>query len=155
MKLTAITLNNFRCFGPEPQTIPLEDGLAALLGSNGVGKSSVLAAMSKVFGLSSGDRALLRSDFHLPPGKSWDSVGPIEMSIELRFELPELKNPALMAGAPAAMFKHLSVAEAGNPPVCRARLRAKWSPSTLAEGDIDQDLVWVLAPGESEPTSQP
>ena len=42
MKLAAITLNNFRCFGPEPQTIPLENGLAALLGSNGAGKSSVI-----------------------------------------------------------------------------------------------------------------
>lgn len=149
MKLAAITLSNFRCFGPEPQTIPLENGLAALLGSNGAGKSSVLAAMSKVFGLGSGDRTLTRSDFHLPSGKTWESVGPVQMSIELRFELPELKDPAKLAGAPAAMFKHLAVIEAGHPPICRARLKAQWSPSTLVEGDIDQELVWVLAPEEA------
>jgi putative ATP-dependent endonuclease of OLD family len=70
MKLSAITLSNFRCFGPEPQTIPIKNGLAALLGANGAGKSATLAAISKVFGLRSADRALERSDFHLPPDKT-------------------------------------------------------------------------------------
>lgn len=148
MKLTAVTFSNFRCFGPAAQTIPLETELVALLGTNGAGKSSVLAALSKVFGLSSADRSLVRGDFHLPPGKSWDTVDAIEMLIELRFELPELLDAAKIAGAPAAMFKHMAVVEEGKPPVCRARLRAKWSPSSLAEGDIEQDLVWVLAPGK-------
>lgn len=147
MKLSAITLSNFRCFGPAFQTIPIKQGLAALLGANGAGKSATLAAMSKVFGLTSADRTLVRSDFHLPPDKTWESVGPITLRIELLFEFPELSDPTKIAGAPAAMFKHLTVQEAGQPPTCRARLEATWTPSTLAEGDIDQKAEWVLTGG--------
>ena len=144
MKLSSVTLTNFRCFGPKAQTIPLDSGLASLLGANGAGKSAVLAALSKVFGLTNADRTLERNDFHLPRGKTWDDVGEIEMVIELRFDLPELKDEGIKTTAPAAMFKHLTVGAPGEIPFCRARLKAKWIPSTLAEGNIDQELVWVL-----------
>lgn len=149
MKLSTVTLTNFRCFGPVAQTIPLDEGFVVLLGANGAGKSAVLAALSKVFGLASADRTLERSDFHLPRGKTWDDVGEIEMVIELRFELPELKKDVAKMPAPAAMFKHLVVGTPGGVPFCRARLKAKWMPGTLAEGDIDQELVWVLSLDEN------
>ncbi|HEV2691857.1 MAG TPA: TOPRIM nucleotidyl transferase/hydrolase domain-containing protein, partial [Verrucomicrobiae bacterium] len=42
-------------------------------------------------------------------------------------------------------FKHLTVGAPAEVPFCRARLKAKWTPSTLAEGNIDQELVWVLS----------
>lgn len=144
MKLSSVTLTNFRCFGPKSQTIPLDNGLVSLLGANGAGKSAVLAALSKVFGLTNADRTLERNDFHLPRGKTWDDVGEIELVIELRFDLPELKDGGVKTAAPAAMFKHLTVSAPGEVPFCRARLKAKWTPSTLAEGNIDQELVWVL-----------
>lgn len=144
MKLSSVTLTNFRCFGPETQTIPLDSGLVSLLGANGAGKSAVLAALSKVFGLTNADRALERNDFHLPRGKTWDDVGEIEMVIELRFDLPELKDGGIKTTAPAAMFKHLTVGAPEEVPFCRARLKAKWTPSTLAEGNIEQILEWVL-----------
>lgn len=150
MKLASVTLSNFRCFGPKPQVVPLDGGLAALLGSNGAGKSSVLAALSRVFGLSSADRTLVRGDFHVPSGKTWDDVGSIELTIELRFELPELNDEDLKTAAPAAMFKHLTVSEEGGDLFCCARLKAKWSPSTLAEGDIEQELVWVLGKSKDD-----
>ncbi|HEV2694269.1 MAG TPA: AAA family ATPase, partial [Verrucomicrobiae bacterium] len=92
MKLSSVTLTNFRCFGPKTQVIPLDSGLVSLLGANGAGKSAVLASLSKVFGLTNADRTLERNDFHLPRGKTWDDVGEIEMVIELRFDLPELKD---------------------------------------------------------------
>ncbi|HWA25974.1 MAG TPA: TOPRIM nucleotidyl transferase/hydrolase domain-containing protein [Lacunisphaera sp.] len=150
MKLASVTLANFRCFGPTPQVITLEPGISALLGSNGSGKSAALAALSKVFGLSSADRTLHRSDFHLPVGKTWDTVGSVQMTIELHFELPELATGEKTA-APAAMFKHLAVYEAGKPPACIARLQATWSSSTLAEGDIEQSLDWILASEKGKP----
>src|SRR3984893_19218226 len=103
----------------------MDEGLVALLGANGAGKSAVLAALSKVFGLTSADRMLQRSDFHLPRGKTWDDVGAIETVIELRFELPELKRGVAKTPAPAAMFKHMTVAAPGGTPFCRARLKAK------------------------------
>jgi len=155
MKLSSVTLSNFRCFGPTAQTIPLDSGIAALIGSNGAGKSSTLAALSKIFGLTNADRSLVRSDFHLPAGKTWETVGPIEMRIELCFELPELIAGKESAGAPAAVFKHLAVTEPGKPPVCRARLQATWTPSSVAEGDIDSNLSWVLAPGKDGDSLRP
>ena len=144
MKLSTVTFKNFRCFGPEPQTIPLESGLVALIGGNGAGKSAVLAGLSKVFGLLSSDRALERNDFHLPLGKNWQNVGPVEMTIELRFDVPELNNDEAKIPAAAAMFKHLTVDAPGETPFCRARLKATWTPTSIAEGDISQELVWVM-----------
>lgn len=154
MKLTSVTICNFRCFGPKPQVIPLGSDLVALLGANGSGKSAVLAALARVFGLSSADRSILRSDFHLPPGKTWDDVGPITLSIQLDFELPELKDSAKNAGGVAAVFKHLAVHKAGGSPMCRARLRATWTPSSLAEGDIDAKAEWILISDKDEERCQ-
>jgi putative ATP-dependent endonuclease of OLD family len=71
----------------------------------------------------------------------------VTLRIDLLFEFPELADPAKIAGAPAAMFKHLTVQKAGEPPSCCARLEATWTPSTLAEGDIDQKAEWVLVGG--------
>lgn len=48
MKIKAITLNNFRCF--ENLKIELNDGLTVIVGNNGVGKSSILDAISIAIG---------------------------------------------------------------------------------------------------------
>lgn len=148
MNLVSVSIRNFRCFGPEAQEIPLGNGLIALLGTNGAGKSAVLSALSKVFGLTAADRTLTRTDFHVPKGKNWETVGPIEMAIELRLELPELQLPEADIPAAAAMFKHLTVSSPEGTPYCIARLTATWSPSTLAEGDIDEQVVWLIGKNE-------
>ncbi len=40
-----LTLRNYRCFGPEPVTLPLRDGFTALVGLNNGGKSTLLRAL--------------------------------------------------------------------------------------------------------------
>lgn len=143
MKLITASITNFRCFGSEPQIIEFEDNLTALLGANGTGKSSVLAALGKVFGLSKADRTLHKSDFYRAPGASAEES--VALSIELRFEFPELEDDEEIDSLPtAAMFRHMTVSEAGQTPYCVARLNAEWSPGLLAEGEIDEQLEWVL-----------
>ena len=44
MKITSLTISNFRCFGPEPLTISLSEA-TCLVGTNGSGKSAVLVAI--------------------------------------------------------------------------------------------------------------
>ena len=57
MKIKCLTIQNFRCFGPNPTTINLED-LTAFVGSNGCGKSAVLQALSRLFGITNAERSL-------------------------------------------------------------------------------------------------
>ncbi|WP_249856693.1 AAA family ATPase [Bacillus safensis] len=61
VKLVKLTLENYRSFGPEPTSINISD-LTALIGTNSVGKTTVLSAIIKLFGESNN---IKRSDFHL------------------------------------------------------------------------------------------
>jgi putative ATP-dependent endonuclease of OLD family len=50
MRLSSIKLTNFRCFGATATTVEF-DKLVVLIGANGAGKSSVLLALSRMFGV--------------------------------------------------------------------------------------------------------
>ena len=69
MKIKSITLQNLSCFGPTPTTIDLAE-LTGFVGSNGCGKSTVLQALSRLFGISQAERTLQQGDFHIPPQPS-------------------------------------------------------------------------------------
>ncbi len=71
MHIDTVTLCNFRCFGPSPTTIKL-DRLTCFIGANGSGKSAVLQALVKLFGVRPSDRRLTASDFHVPKGEKFD-----------------------------------------------------------------------------------
>jgi len=58
---------NFRCFGPEETLINMDPGLTALVGGNGSGKTAVFEALSRLFGINSRQRSVMRRDFHLSP----------------------------------------------------------------------------------------
>lgn len=122
--------------------VEFDDTLTALLGTNGTGKSAVLAALSKVFGLVKSDRTLAKSDFHRTPGMREDT--PITLMIELRFEFPELEDSEGDTSAAAAMFRNLTISEPEKGPYCIARLKAEWTPGLTAEGEIEENLNWVL-----------
>ena len=59
MRIASVTISNFRCFGPEPSTVYL-DRLTCLIGANGAGKSAVLQALVKLFGVLPGDPIRMR-----------------------------------------------------------------------------------------------
>ena len=90
MKLSEITLSNFRSFGPTPLTIELSDA-TCLVGTNGSGKSAVLVAITKLFGPSEAERAISKSDFHIPMESEDEEAEERSLAIEVRVEFPELK----------------------------------------------------------------
>ncbi|HTN85416.1 MAG TPA: AAA family ATPase, partial [Sorangium sp.] len=81
MKIEQVTLQNFRSFGPQPQTIRLGER-TVLIGANGSGKSNVMMALVRMFGATSPDRMLEPGDVHVPHGKRLEDLGPTMISIE-------------------------------------------------------------------------
>lgn len=65
MRLSKLKLCNYRCFGPEEQTISI-DKLTTFIGNNSASKTAALSALNTLFSENINDRTLYRSDFHLP-----------------------------------------------------------------------------------------
>ena len=66
MYIEKLSLTNFRCFGPAETTIDLTPGLTTFVGVNGAGKTAVLQALQRLFGITGEQRRLRRQDFHVP-----------------------------------------------------------------------------------------
>ena len=153
MRIAKLSLVSFRCFGPKQATIGLND-LTALIGANGTGKSAVLGALVRLFGISQADRILVRSDFHLPHDKDWDDLTEAELRIEAKIVFPELAGKSADNDPVAASFRHMTITEHGKAPYCRVRLEGKWQRSNLPEGEIEQRLVWVTSPTGTKETDE-
>lgn len=63
MILKKIKIYNYRSFGEE--RIIEFNKLTTFIGNNSSGKTTALSALQKLFGVTAGERALVRSDFHL------------------------------------------------------------------------------------------
>jgi putative ATP-dependent endonuclease of OLD family len=157
MRISSLRLCNYRCFGPEPVTIALHD-ITAFVGTNGSGKSAVLQAVTRLFGVGAGERELERGDFHVPVGKTLEDVGETTLFIEARLDFPEIEKTDDEDNtedgddsAVAECFRHMTVADGGETPYCRIRLEGSWSPSSLPDGDISQAVCWVTTTAD-EPT---
>src|SRR5688572_13495502 len=81
VKVTSGTVQNFRCFGPEPTSFELGD-TTVLIGANGSGKTAVLVALARLFGPGQSMRTFLKSDFHVPLGKTHDELKTIQAVID-------------------------------------------------------------------------
>jgi putative ATP-dependent endonuclease of the OLD family len=145
MRIAKLKLTNFRCFGTTQASVTLSN-LTALVGANGCGKSAVLSAMVRLFGVSQPERTLVRSDFHLPPGKDWDDIEEATLRIEAKLVFPKLGKAGKDVDPVSAAFKHMTIDAPGKSPYCRIRLDGTWNKSNLPEGDIEQKLVWVTSP---------
>jgi putative ATP-dependent endonuclease of OLD family len=84
MKIYSVTVKGFRCFGSVPTVIKLSDGITALVGAKGSGKTALLEALLRVFGVTSKQRTVVQTDFHVPPGTSDDDRSSRERSQVLR-----------------------------------------------------------------------
>jgi predicted ATP-dependent endonuclease of OLD family len=67
VQIETITISGFRSFGAMPVTIALAGDLTAVIGPNASGKTALLQALAKLFGVTRAQRTIHRSDFHLPP----------------------------------------------------------------------------------------
>lgn len=155
MNIASLKLKGFRCFGPTEVLIPLEK-LTGLVGDNGAGKSAVLAALNRMFGVTGPDRILLRTDFHLPVDADWATAEEATLLIEVRLEFPELENPAADPAPAAACFRHMTITAPGARPYAIIRLAGNWRRSNLPDGEIEQSLVWVVGnPGAADEQTTP
>ena len=63
MFVECLKLTSFRCFGQDGSCVPLDSSLTAFVGDNGTGKTAVLQAMQRLFGITADQRRVRRQDF--------------------------------------------------------------------------------------------
>lgn len=138
MYIERLTLTNFRCFGPEPQSIVLTPELTAFIGANGSGKTAVMQSLLRMFGVSNEQRRVRRQDFHVPAN---ETSPPTERTliIEAILAFPELDSADGIKPSTAAVpefFNQMAVAEGGILK-CRLRLEATWTDDSSIDGSIE------------------
>ncbi|MGE6323322.1 ATP-dependent nuclease [Pseudomonas oryzihabitans] len=136
-------LSNFRCFGPDPITVPISSEITAVIGPNAAGKTALLQALSKMFGVSRAQRTVLRSDFHLGAEETYADRETKELFIDVLIELSELADGTATPETIAPTFRYMQIEREGDAPVCRLRLEARWEDDATVEGEVVQELFWV------------
>lgn len=136
MHLERIMLANFRCFGPDPQWIVLSSGLTAFIGANGSGKTAVMQALLRLFGVTSDQRRIRRQDFHVP---SSETTPPLQrtLTIEAILAFQELDSDDQSITGAIPEFFHQMAADEGGKLKCRLRLEAIWADDGSLDGAID------------------
>lgn len=143
MRLESVTLSGFRCFGPDPLKVPLSPEVTAIVGPNAAGKTALLKALSKVFGVTRAERTIHRSDFHLAADTDPDDRTAKDLVIDVLIALPELADGTATPETVAPSFRHMLITREDKAPVCRMRLEARWEDDSTVEGEVSQDLYWV------------
>ena len=143
LRLKKVTIAGFRCFGPVPVQLRLAGRLTAVVGANASGKTALLQALSRLFGVSRAQRTLSRSDFHLPRGTDPDDRSERELNIDVLIEFPELLEETATPETIAPAFRHMLIDHPKGAPVCRVRLEGRWEDDGTVDGEVSQDLHWV------------
>jgi putative ATP-dependent endonuclease of OLD family len=143
VRIESITLSSFRCFGPNPITVPISSEITAVVGPNAAGKTALLHALSKIFGVSRTQRTVQRSDFHLGAEDDPDDREAKDLFIDVLIGLPELADGTATPETIAPSFRHMQIDREGKWPVCRMRLEARWEDDGTVEGEVSQELFWV------------
>ena len=143
MRIETITVGGFRSFGSEPQCVQLAGDLTTIVGPNASGKTALLQCLSKMFGITRAQRALQRSDFHLPKDVAPDDRMTRDLFIDVVLSLSELKEGSATAESVAPTFRHQQIEGPKKMPMCRLRLEGRWQDDGTAEGEVTQELFWV------------
>lgn len=149
MNVSSLTLQNFRCFGPTPVTIALDQS-TTLIGANGAGKTAVLEALGRLFGITTADRQIVRSDFYRSLEQPADEVEEASLFIEARLDFPELAAEA-DGGAVPESFNQMVVAAQGAAPYCRVRLEATWRRTSTPDGEVEETISWITTDAAEPP----
>jgi putative ATP-dependent endonuclease of OLD family len=145
MHIESIALTNFRCFGPGTETVPLQSDLTTVVGPNGSGKTALLQALMRLFGVTRAQRSIATSDFHIStdPNVDQHAIDTRDLSLDVVIRLPELADGSATAATVAPVFRRIYISAPGAIPACRLRLEARWDFDGTAEGSISQQLFWV------------
>ena len=120
--------------------------MTALVGSNGSGKTALLLALSRLFGVSTSQRAIQQRDFHLTAEQTELETGAT-LSIECILGFPELEglDEDAVADAVPDFFNHMAASGPGEPVKARLRLVATWTEDGTPEGTVEEDIRWINA----------
>ncbi|MEJ1143603.1 ATP-dependent nuclease [Stenotrophomonas sp. CCNWLW162] len=143
MRIESVRISGFRCFGATPTKVSLASSVTAIIGPNAAGKTAVLQALTKLFGVSRAQRTIHRSDFHVGPRDNPDDRDSKALFIEVVIGFPELKAGEATAEAIAPSFRRMQISESGEAPVCRMRLEATWQDDGTVDGEVSQELYWM------------
>lgn len=136
-----LDLTNFRCFGPAPTPIDLTSGLTTFVGANGAGKTAVMQALQRLFGVTGEQRRLRRQDFHIPFAEL--AVPPQRSFVlEAIVAFPELDADG-SGGVAIPEFFHQMAADDAGKLKCRLRLEATWTDDGSLDGTIEQKY-WAI-----------
>ena len=146
MMIESLSLKGFRCFGSEGTTVTLEEGVTALVGGNGAGKTSMFLALSRLFGVTSAQRTVRQSDFHLAPTQQEIQSGT-NLSIDAILSFPELQglNGQDVGDAVPEFFLQMAATDPGAPLKVRIMLKATWTDDGTLSGSVEEDIRWVRA----------
>lgn len=144
MFLSSLTLTNFRCFGPTPTNVNLEQGLTSLIGNNASGKTAVFQALNRLFGIGSANRRIVKEDFHIQPQEQ-GLKSERTLVLDAVFSFPELNSGKVENSIQSIpeFFNQMLVDKPGASPNVRMQLRATWLDDGTPEGNIEEDLRWV------------
>lgn len=141
MFIERLTLVNFRCFGPEPLRIDMTSGLTTFVGVNGAGKTAVMQAFQRLFGITGDQRRLRRQDFHVPAN---ELSTPLQRTfiLEVVLAFPELEFDDGDDHAIPEFFHQMASDEAGRLK-CRLRLEGTWTDDGSIDGMVEQKY-WAV-----------
>lgn len=148
MHIESVTITGFRCFGPQATNVPFSAGLTAIVGPNASGKTAVLQALMRLFGVTRAQRTIVPSDFHVPAAEAMPPKTRA-LTIDVRLSLPELVDGSATATTVAPVFRHMRITRPGGTPICRLRLRARWDDDGTADGSVTQELSWISTADET------
>lgn len=146
MRLTKIKINNFRSFNNIKETVIDFNELTTFIGNNSTGKTAAIQALLKLFGEK--DRAINRSDFHLPSNESPEEMDHNKLYIEAVFDFPNLDEEA--DPSVSIFFNHFVIDDVGHSPYLRIRLESTWEKGNTMEGTVDTNIYFITTPEEKE-----
>ncbi|WP_315753999.1 MULTISPECIES: ATP-dependent nuclease [unclassified Bradyrhizobium] len=145
MKIESVLIKNFRCFGPDARRIALEQSVTVFVGNNGSGKTAAFQALSRLFGVTTGQRLVRRQDFHIGADQQELPSGTT-LSVECVLAFPELEDAEpddLGAAAVPEFFLQMAASAPGDPLKVRVRLQATWTDDGTPDGSVDEDIRWI------------
>ncbi|QHC98415.1 ATP-dependent endonuclease [Pseudomonas sp. R84] len=143
MLIESVVVSGFRCFGRDPICVTISPKITTIVGPNAAGKTALLHALSKMFGVTRAQRTVRRSDFHLGPDDDPTDLEIKNLYIEVLIALPELTDGSATPETIAPSFRHMLIERTAGAPVCRLRLDAQWEDDGTVEGEVSQTLQWI------------
>ncbi|MCU8075026.1 ATP-dependent nuclease [Shewanella sp. SM29] len=151
MHIETIKLYNFRGFGPEGQSIAVDPDLTTLVGANGSGKTALMLALQRLFGISNEQRTIRRQDFHIPTSEE-ERPRNRTLTLEAIVAFPELDDENGDHSVVPDFFHHMSVTDESGKLKCRLRLEAEWEDDGSIDGYITSQFRAITTWGNPEET---